>query len=121
MKNNSVFKKITIANHLKQFEIKEVFALGGLELSSSAIKSFTASSRNKNHVQMSDEQLEAFFNGLILYWRGDKEEQHLIPRGFENFIVNLMKDGNLDMLEEISALIEDAKAGIVSGCDEDEA
>jgi len=120
MKNNTVFKKITIANNLRQFEIKEVFELGGLSLSSSAIKSFTAGSQNKNHVPMTDEQLSAFFDGLILYWRGAKDENDMVPRGFENYIMNLMKEGNRDVLEELTCLIEDAKDGIVTGCDDGE-
>ena len=120
MKNNTIFKKVTIANNLKQFEVKEVFALGGLDLSSSAIKGFSAGSQNKNHLKITDDQLEAFFNGLILYWRGAKDENDMVPRGFENFIMNLMKDGNKDLLEEIGCLVDDAKDGIVSGCDDDD-
>jgi len=112
MKNNTVFKKITIANNLKQFEIKEVFALGGLELSSSAIKSFTAGSQNKNHLALTDEQLTAFFDGLILYWRGGKDDADLIPRGIENYVMNLIKDGSADLLEELACLVDDAKDGI---------
>ncbi len=120
MKNNVVFKKMTIANNLKQFEVKEVFELGGIQLSSSAIKGLSAGTQNKNHIKMTDEQLEAFFNGLILYWRGAKDEHDMVPRGFENYIMNLMKEGNLDVLEELGCLIDDAKDGIVSGCaDED--
>lgn len=113
MKNNTVFKKITIANNLKQFEIKEVFALGGLQLSSSAIKSFTAGSQNKNHLALTDEQLTAFFDGLIQYWRGGKDDVDLIPRGIENYIMNLMKDGSADLLEELACLVDDAKDGVV--------
>ena len=112
MKNNTVFKKITIANNLKQFEIKEVFALGGLELSSSAIKSFTAGSQNKNHLALTDEQLTAFFDGLILYWRVGKDDADLIPRGIENYVMNLMKDGSADLLEELACLVDDAKDGV---------
>ena len=120
MKNNTIFKKITIANNLKQFEVKEVFALGGLELSSSSIKGFSAGTQNKNHLKLTDEQLESFFDGLILYWRGAKDENDMIPRGFETFIMNLMKDGNKDMLEELGCLIDDAKDGIVSGCEDED-
>lgn len=121
MKNNAVFKKVTIANNLKQFEVKDVFELGGMQLSSSAIKGLSAGSQNKNHIKMSDEQLEAFLNGLILYWRGAKDEHDMVPQGIENYIMNLMKDGNLDQLEELSCLIDDAKDGIVSGCDDEDA
>lgn len=112
MNNNAVYKKMTIANNLKQFEVKEVFALGGLELSSSAIKALSAGPQNKNFIKMTDNQLEAFFNGLILYWRGAKDENDMVPRGIENYIMNLMKDGNADVLEELGCLIDDAKGGI---------
>ncbi len=112
MNNNTVLKKITIANNLKQFEVKEVFALAGLDFSSSMIKAFAAGSQNKNHIKVTDEQLEAFFNGLILYWRGAKDESDMVPRGIENFIMNLMKDGNADVLEELGCLIDDAKDGV---------
>jgi len=118
MKNNTIFKKITIANNLRQFEVKEVFELGGLKLSSSTVKGFAAGTQNKNHIKMTDEQVEVFFNGLILYWRGAKDDNDMVPRGFENFVMNLMKDGNKDVLEELGCLIDDAKDGIQSGCEE---
>lgn len=118
MKNNTILKKMTIANNLKQFEVKEVFALGGVDVSSSTIKGLSAGSQNKNRITMSDEQLDLFFDGLILYWRGAKDENDMVPRGFENYIMNLMKEGNRDVLEELTCLIEDAKDGIQSGCEE---
>jgi hypothetical protein len=119
MKNNTIYKKVTIANDLKQFEVKEVFELAGMPVSSSTVKGFSAGSQNKNHIKLSDEQLEAFFNGLILYWRGAKDENDMVPRGFENYILNLMKSGNRDILEELGCLIDDAKDGIQTGCEED--
>jgi hypothetical protein len=108
MKNNVIFKKVCIANGLKQFEIKDIFALGGLELSSSAIKALSAGAKNKNYEKMSDEQLEAFMNGLIVYWRGDIDEPSLVPQGLENLITN----SNADVLLELESLVAEAQLAL---------
>ncbi|MDX8397360.1 MAG: DUF1456 family protein [Mariprofundaceae bacterium] len=118
MNNNNVLKKITIAQSIKQFECKDIFALGGLVCSSSQIKAFMAGSQNKNYVKLSDEQLENFFNGLIIYMRGERNEPGIIPQGIENYILELMKSGQGDTLDELRCLVEDAKDGIVSACDD---
>lgn len=112
MKNNAIFKKIIIANNLKQFEVKEVCEAGGLTPSSSAIKAWMAGSQNKNHVQLSDEEFEAFLDGLIVYCRGDKDDLVSVPRFIENHIMNLMKAGNAEALEELEFLLQDAKDGV---------
>ena len=112
MNNNDILKKIMIANNLKHFEGNEVFALGGCELSSSQIKAFMAGSKNKNYVELNDEKLEQFLNGFIIYARGSLDEPDLIPRGIENYVLNLMKNGNADALEELGCLVNDAMDGL---------
>lgn len=107
MKNNAILKKITIANNIKHFEIKEIFELGGFEFSSSQIKAFMAGSQNKNYEKLSDEQFEGFLNGFILYSRGPVDEPSLLPRTIESFIIGLVESGNTGAIEEIRCLIED--------------
>jgi len=119
MKNNTIFKKITISQNLKHFEIKEIFELGGLSLSSSQIKAYMAGPSNKNYEKLPAEQLESFLNGLIIFSRGEKESPEMIPRAIEHYILGLMQAGLSSTLEELSCLIEDAKDGIVQGCDND--
>jgi len=114
MKNNAILKKITIANNLKHFEIKEIFELAGLTFSSSQIKAFMAGSQNKNYEKLSDEQFEAFLNGFITYSRGTIEEPSLLPRTIENFIIGLVESGNSGAIEEIRCLIEDVNDAIES-------
>ncbi|PJA30798.1 MAG: DUF1456 domain-containing protein [Zetaproteobacteria bacterium CG_4_9_14_3_um_filter_53_7] len=109
MTNNNIIKKITIANNLKHFEVKEIFELGGLEFSSSQIKAFMAGSQNKNFEKISDEQFEAFLNGFIIYSRGPVDEPTLLPRTVENFIIGLIESGNTGAIDEIRCLIEDAE------------
>ena len=117
MNNNNILKKIMISQNLKHFESKEIFEMGGLKLSSSQIKAFMAGSQNKNFEKISDEQLEAFLNGLIVFSRGERENPNIIPRAIETYILGLMQTGHNDTLDEISYLIEDAKGGIVQACD----
>jgi len=109
MTNNSILKKITIANNLKHFEIKEIFELGGCEFSSSQIKAFSAGAKNKNYEKLSVEQLEAFLNGFIIFSRGPVDEPTLLPRTIESFIIGLIETGNSGAIEEIRCLIEDAQ------------
>ena len=112
MNNNNILKKIMIANNIKHFEAKEIFALAGCELSSSQIKAFMAGSENKNYIKLSDEQLEQFLNGFITYSRGSLEEPDLIPRGIENYVLELLKNGNTVAIEELSCLVNDAMDGL---------
>ncbi len=117
MTNNNVLKKIAIANNLRHFEIKEIFELGGFAFSSSQIKAFMAGAKNKNYEKLSDEHLEGFLNGLIIYSRGTLDEPALLPRLIENFIIGLIEKENLDALEEIRCLIDDA-ADALGGTDD---
>ena len=117
MNNNLILKKVIISHNLKHFESKEVFELGGLKLSSSQIKAFMAGAQNKNFEAISDEQLEAFLNGLIIYTRGERDNPEVVPRAIEAYVLGLMQAGQSDALEELSCLIEDAKDGIMQGCE----
>jgi len=112
MINNNILKKISIANNLKHFEIKECFELGDLKCSSSQIKAFMAGSQNKNHEKLNDEQFEAFLNGFIIYSRGAVDEPNLLPKTVENFIIGLVESENIEAIEEIRCLIEDAEDSI---------
>lgn len=112
MNNNNILKKIMIANNIKHFEAKEIFALAGCNMSSSQIKAFMAGSENKNYVKLNDEQLEQFLNGLIIYSRGSLEEPDLIPRSIENHVLELLKSGNAVALEELGCLVNDAMDGL---------
>lgn len=106
MTNNNIFKKICIANNLRHFEIKEIFELGGFELSSSRIKAFMAGSQNKNYEKLSDELMEGFLNGFIIYSRGPLDEPNALPRTIENAIIHLIDTGNSEAIEEIRSLLE---------------
>lgn len=119
MTNNNILKKITIANSLKHFEIKEVFELGGFKLSSSQIKAFMAGSKNKNYEKLSDDLLEGFLNGYIIYCRGALDEPGQLPRMVESYIIGLIESGNADAIEEVRCLIEDASDSLLADNESD--
>ncbi|MDX8391889.1 MAG: DUF1456 family protein [Mariprofundaceae bacterium] len=106
MTNNNILKKIAIANNLKHFEMKEIFALGGSDFSSSHIKALMAGAKNKNYEKLSDEHFEGFLNGFIVYSRGPLADPTVLPRSIENHIITLVEAGNHDAIEEIRGLIE---------------
>ncbi|MDQ6976405.1 MAG: DUF1456 family protein [Mariprofundaceae bacterium] len=107
MNNNNILKKLSIANSLRHFEIKEVFKLGSFSFSSSQIKSFMAGSQNKNYEKLSHEHLEGFLNGLIIYSRGSIDEPDALPRLIESFIIGLIEAEKTEVIEEIRCLIKD--------------
>jgi len=109
MNNNTILKKLTVAHSFKHFEIKEIFEAGGANYSSSQVKTFMAGSQNKNYIKLTDEQLELFLNGLIVYSRGALDEPDMLPKMVENYIISQIEAGNSGMLDEIRCLIEDAK------------
>ncbi len=119
MKNNTILKKISIAQNLRHFEMKEIFELGGLKLSSSQIKAYMAGPSNKNYEKITSEDFESFLNGMIVFSRGEKDEPNIIPRAIEHYILGLMQAGESDALDELRCLVEDAKDGIVQDCDDE--
>ncbi len=106
MTNNEILKKIIIANHLKHFEMKTIFELGGIQLSSSQVKAYMAGAKNKNHEKLSDEYFESFLNGFIIYSRGPLDEPTVLPRTIENHIIGLVESENHAAIEEIRGLID---------------
>jgi len=97
--------------------MKEIFKLGGLTLSSSQIKAYMAGPSNKNYEKISTEDFESFLNGLIVFSRGEKDEPNIIPRAIEHYVLGLMQAGESIALDELRCLVEDARDGIVEGCD----
>lgn len=107
MNNNMIFKKIVIANRFQHFEIKEMFGLGRCKLSSSQVKAFMAGSQNKNYEKLSDEQLEQFLDGVIVYTRGQLDDKAQLPRMIENYIISLVESSNEEAIDEIRSLLGD--------------
>ncbi len=107
MENNKILKKIVIAMNLRHEDVREVFHLGGLELSISQTGAFLVSPSNKNFQSLSLEKLESFLNGMIIYSRGPKNAPNIIPMALANLVYWLGENGQIDALEALNELLSD--------------
>jgi len=72
--NNLILKKLRIALELKEPETEIIFALGELKLSKQELKSLFRKEGHKNFKACSDDQLNAFLDGLDeFYYEGEVE------------------------------------------------
>jgi uncharacterized protein YehS (DUF1456 family) len=71
--NNQVFKKIRVALQLKDQEIIKIFKLRGVDVTRSYLKFVGLGEDNLEYRDLSDANLLAFLDGLIIYKRGLKE------------------------------------------------
>lgn len=68
--NNRIYKKLKKALNLKTDDALHIFSLGGLDVSKSLEHSFGIARENRRYIKMSDAELEAFLEGLIILKRG---------------------------------------------------
>lgn len=74
MTNNDIIKKLRIALDLKDADMYEIFDLAEFETNKATVSGVFRKADNKNYKECSDEMLEAFLNGYIIYKRGPKPE-----------------------------------------------
>ena len=113
MDNNKVLKKMTIAMNLRNEDVREIFHIGGVELSVSQTGAFLVSDTNKNFKALSDEVLEQFTDGLITYSRGAKNAPNFVPLALANLVYLLGERGNQEALEALAGLVEDVLGTLV--------
>jgi len=74
MTNNEIIKKLRIALDLKEADLYEIFDLAEFETNKASVSGAFRKEDNKNYKACTDEMLEAFLNGYIIYKRGPKPE-----------------------------------------------
>ncbi|HUH36011.1 MAG TPA: DUF1456 family protein [Moheibacter sp.] len=77
--NNDVLKKLRVALKLRDDEIVEIFDLMDFRVSKSEIGNFCRKDDHPKYVEMKDQFLRNFLNGLIIYLRGPQEESRIQP------------------------------------------
>ena len=68
--NNDIFKKLRVAHKLRDEDMVKILALVDFKISKSELNSFF---RNENHdkfMEVGDQILRNFLNGLIIHLRG---------------------------------------------------
>lgn len=75
LSNNDVLKKIRVALKLRDVDIIEILSLVDFEVSKSELGAFFRKPDHPNYMELQDQILRNFLNGLIIYKRGPMEEK----------------------------------------------
>jgi uncharacterized protein YehS (DUF1456 family) len=73
MTNNDIFRRLRYAIDLSNKAVIEIFSLSGQELTQSEVMALLKKEDEDGYLECSDQALEAFLDGLIIYKRGKRE------------------------------------------------
>lgn len=74
LSNNDVLKKLRVALKLRDDDIVEIMGLVDFRISKGEIGNFCRKEDHPKYVEMKDQFLRNFLNGLVIYLRGPKQE-----------------------------------------------
>jgi uncharacterized protein YehS (DUF1456 family) len=77
--NNDIIKKLRVALKLRDVDIIEILALVDYEIGKSELGAFFRNEDHPKYVDLQDQILRNFLNGLIIYKRGTMEERGKTP------------------------------------------
>tara|TARA_R110002051_G_scaffold100879_4_gene171389 strand:- start:30701 stop:31117 length:417 start_codon:yes stop_codon:yes gene_type:complete len=73
MTNNDVLKKLRVALMLRDDEIVEILSLVDFKISKAELGAFFRKEDHPNYMECGDQILRNFLNGLVIHFRGTKE------------------------------------------------
>jgi uncharacterized protein YehS (DUF1456 family) len=73
--NNDILKKIRVALKLRDDDIVQILALADYTISKSELGAFFRKDDHPKYMQLQDQILRNFLNGLIIHKRGPAEEK----------------------------------------------
>ena len=71
--NNDIIKKLRVALELRDDDIVEILALVDYEISKSELGAFFRKADHPKYMDLQDQILRNFLNGLVIYKRGPKD------------------------------------------------
>ncbi|MFI2742257.1 DUF1456 family protein [Zhouia sp. PK063] len=74
MTNNDVLKKLRVALKLRDDDIVEILKLVDFNMSKSEIGAFFRKEDHPKYMLCKDQVLRNFLNGLVIYYRGTREQ-----------------------------------------------
>lgn len=74
MTNNDILKKLRVALMLRDDEIVEILKLVDFKITKSELGAFFRAEDHPNYVECGDQILRNFLNGLVIHYRGTKEQ-----------------------------------------------
>ncbi|MDX1363125.1 DUF1456 family protein [Arenibacter latericius] len=73
MTNNDILKKLRVALKLRNDEIVDILALVDFKITKSELGAFFRKEDHPNYMECGDQILRNFLNGLVIHYRGTKE------------------------------------------------
>lgn len=70
LSNNDIFKKLRVAHKLRDQDIVDILKLVDFKTTKSEINSFFRNEKHPKYVEVGDQILRNFLNGLIIHLRG---------------------------------------------------
>lgn len=77
LSNNDVLKKLRVALKLRDDDIVEIMGLVDFRISKGEIGNFCRKEDHPKYVEMKDQFLRNFLNGLVIYLRGPQQEDRI--------------------------------------------
>ena len=77
--NNDIIKKIRVALKLRDDDIIEILGLVEYEIGKSELGAFFRNEDHPKYVELQDQILRNFLNGLVIYKRGTMEDRGKTP------------------------------------------
>lgn len=77
--NNDILKKLRVALKLRDDDIVEICALVDFKVSKGEIGNFCRSEDHPKYVELKDQILRNFLNGLVIHKRGRREDKRPKP------------------------------------------
>lgn len=86
--NNDILKKLRVALKMRDDDIIEVLSKVNFKISKSELGAFFRSEDHPKFMELQDQILRNFLNGLIIYKRGPRESKSNMPQNEARRIVN---------------------------------
>lgn len=75
MSNNDILKKLRVALQLRNDDIQHILRLVDFDITASELGALFRADDHPHFKKCGDQILRNFLNGLVIYYRGPKEEQ----------------------------------------------
>ena len=73
--NNDIIKKLRVALKLRDDEIVEILALVDFRITKSELGAFFRKETHPNYMELQDQILRNFLNGLVIHMRGPQDKK----------------------------------------------
>ena len=78
--NNDIIKKLRVALKLRDDEIVDILALVDFRITKSGLGAFFRKETHPNYMELQDQILRNFLNGLIIHQRGAQDKKFVDPK-----------------------------------------